>query len=686
MNVLALKKFLITWMGEWRADNGTYVGPNSPIRTGGTPGYNSFIGIDKQGILNAINTSKTTPIILLWLYVTDSGNFDIGFHKETYNKETNGIPFYRYGGISKFYYSTTWRSFDLTNAQLSVEGTTGFKNILNAGYTGIVVYGAVGSDQGEAIGYTNGSTHAYIEVQGTWNTPPGKPSIIQPTTGYVVDGVYELKGNPATDAEQSASELRYEWRINDGTGWHDLGFGDYGVVNRLVDFSQYQESNGARVGLRANDGELTGDWAYSGYFTILHNKPPSAPTNLSPTGGAQIDRTKDTVFTWKHNDADAQSAFDFQWRLQGETQWNSSYVVSTDSVFVVPANTFPDGIIEWTVRTYDQEGEVGPFATNSIIDAAEPTTAPTITRPLNEDTVATSKVIVSWSTLNQDNYEMQLVKDEQVIWSENVRSTIRTRQIPFELENNTTYTINLRVDTDEELPSEWATVNFVTSFTTPSTPIVEPNGLDDTASIVLEITNPIAGTEGEPTVLRNEVFRRKSGSGNDFIRIADNVEKNGTFIDYTPASGVQYEYLVRAIGENDTTNDSSVVIGEIEIKDTLLSLASNPSKFVRLKWNPSRLINRKMEINLMQFNGRKYPVAEFGEANNDSIPLSFDIRNDYTLQKLRDIWEEKEAILIRDSRGKREFVTIDSIIIQDKFPNGYIISFTGNIVDYEEEV
>lgn len=48
--------------------------------------------------------------------------------------------------------------------------------------------------------------------------------------------------------------------------------------------------------------------------------------------------------------------------------------------------------------------------------------------------------------------------------------------------------------------------------------------------------------------------------------------------------------------------------------------------------------------------------------------------------------DANETLLFRDGRGKRDFVGVHDVSIQDLQPKGYRVSFNPNKVDYIEEV
>ena len=680
---MASRKFKCTWVGVYREDTDKYVNANI-VRTGGGTGYNSYIGFNGAQILGAIESSKTTPKVILHFNVTDTGTFDLGMHRETNNRKANGLPFYRYTGRS-FNPSKGWASYDITKFNIALSGYSGvdtFEEALGAGFQGIVLYGARGANGGVAHGYTNNSNHLYIEVQGTWNTKPGKPGITYPKSGNSVDGKIELKGTAASDAEQSAGSLRYQWRIYDGT-WHNLSLGSAGIVNKTVDFSGYKETSAAKVGLRAYDGEFYSDWVNSQVFTINHNKPPSEPSNLNPKGGTLIDRTQDILFSWAHNDQDRQSRFIFRWRVKGELEWKTVDRKTVNNFYIVPANTFPVGEIEWQVQTFDQRGLSSPFSTSAIFYATEATNAPTIIYPEAGELISDPSPSFQWTSIDQDFFQLEVLSGENIIWQIESNSDVKGFTIGTELSNETDYTARLRVKTEFGLWSDWAILDFTTSFLPPQEPEINLVIHPEDGAIEIGIFNP-PPEDDVPEVSHNEIFRKVYNGSGDFIKIKNYVENSSYWIDYTPGSGVTYEYMVRSWGVNGTYVDSPPLLGMVEFKDSLITVVSNPDYKVELKYNPTRSIQKSVKRTLMEFNGRPYPVAEFGTGMNNNIDLSFHIRDQTELNLLDGLLELKETLLYRDSRGRREFVTMDQLSISDKFPRGYTVNMTFNRVDYRE--
>lgn len=680
---MASKIFKARWNGVYRSDNDSYYGSGFYARTGGSQGFNSYIGFDYQSIIQAINSSKTNVKVFLHIYVTDAGTFDLGMHKETSDRKTSSLPWYNYSG-RVFQPGVGWSTYDITS--LPTYGS--FEKALESGYTGIVLYGQKGSPYGVAYAVSNNKYHMYIEIQGTWNTKPTKAGIQFPVGGETFVGKETLVGTAASDIESGQSTLRYQWAIFDGA-WNYLGLSLPNELMKSVDFSQYKETSVAKVALRAYDGELYGDWVYSNVFTITHNTPPGIPTNLKPIGGVNIDRTQDNLFSWSHNDSGAQSQFTFRWRLRGNTVWNEINRVSTNEYYIVPANTFPLGMIEWQVRTYDERNLVGLYSETQLVFATEATDAPTIISPLNGEIVSVPNPTIRWSAVNQDYFNIEIREGSEtgtVIWTTFQNSSVKGITTGVDLSNNTDYVLRLRIRAIDEIWSDWAEISFHTSFTPPDQPIVTLFPDSETALIQVSIENPEPSDVDVPIVTHNEVYSRVYGSGEDFKLIASNIGANSYFIDYSPASGVIYEYMVRAWGENDSYMDSVTVSGIVTFRDSFLLKAANPNESIPLMYNPSRSEKRSVKRAMMEFNGREYPISEFEEKKSNSIDLSFDIRERETLDKLTTLIDSMETLLYRDGRGRRIYCTVSDLSIADKFPEGYSVSFSVDRVDYKEGI
>jgi len=678
---MATKTFYLEWMGQYKASTNSYNGGGSPIRVGSSANYQSYLGFP-SAVRDALKTSKTATTMKIKLYVTDGAEFDFGGHKETYNKAGGTMPWYKYIGLHPVL-GTGWQTVDLTSA---------FMNDYKAGtYHGVVLYGTT-SNLGVAS--NTGSTRVVIEVNGSWNTPPNAPLITYPSGGEIVDKSVTLRWSSGGDPDGDSLKYQIAYKEGDGGTWKYITTG-YGVTSYTFDTSGWTEGSNAQFGVRASDGEEWGAYDYTEKFTINHNRPPAQPTQLSPANGAVVDRTEVLTFRWKHNDDGAQAGYRIAWRTVSDSgvvgEWNYipnglSFVNSTSQYYNMPANTLPNATIEWGVQTKDQQGFESLYSNYVRIQSREPTNAPQILSPSYSSEISTTRVTVEWSSLNQQEYELILYDTNGLeLFSEIKAGSIKLKEIPIDLDNNKWYEVHLRVkDSTNQIWSDYSVVTFGTNFTPPVTPTIffsEQAGEG--------IANIFYSAGDTSTATRIDLYRREytPQDTEPWLKIAESKTLDGSFLDYTPASTVEYEYKVKAVNEtNHTSSDSFTVSVRLDFFETFLQEASNLSSIVLMKNATSRDSNIKIDSALMQFAGRRDPVREFGENEEMTISVEWEVDTYSEVRLIRDMLKRRDILLYRDGYGRRYWVTADGLSISDKVVRGFVLSTTLIVTSYDEDL
>ena len=159
--------------------------------------------------------------------------------------------------------------------------------------------------------------------------------------------------------------------------------------NRYITF-RINQTNDAGIDVRLYSRE-------SQYPPTLYveydSKSPNAPTitQLQTT----VYREKPVTIAWSHNDSNGagyQKA-EIQWSANGGT-WNT--VTTTGTSYTFPANTFPAGTISIRIRTYNEFGNVGPYAQASFVAQRTVPAPPTINYPSGVFVNALSQVVFNW--------------------------------------------------------------------------------------------------------------------------------------------------------------------------------------------------------------------------------------------------------------------------------------------------
>lgn len=666
-----------TFLAQWRADNKTYVGGGTTaVRVAGSQGYNTYLGFPDK-LRDDIRSSKIKTTMRLSIYVTDGATFDIGRHKEKADKKSNGLPWYEYTGISQA----------LTEGRRRIDITSFIDEFRDKGFTGLVLYGATGANFGSAYGLSGDDYRLVIELEGDWNTLPSKPTMVYPKGGETLSGYVTLRANPSTDPETPSSELVYQWGIYDGAKW-SYYFSQPGQTDITVDFSQLNETSIGSASVRAFDGTDYGEWTNSaGVFTIRRNVAPGTPVNLRPSGGSSIDRSQIFAFTWEHNDSDPQSRYNLRYRLRGTETWNSVSQRGPLSLHYLGASILPLGVIEWQVQTYDQMDLQSPWSPLAIFNAVDPTGAPVILTPGANESINIARPFIQWSSSEQTAYNVQVLQGTTVLWETERTSNNKAQTIGIDLENNRTYTFRVRVKGSGGLWSGWASIDVFTSFTPPINPYVSYEADSDRGSISLSIENFMSRDPmGEPPAVRNDLYRRKAGE-TDWVRIAKDLPIHGYYVDYTPGSGVTYEYKARAWAENGTYSESQPISVGFLLKHVILSIADDPYQYIQLAKDSTKSFSYGVDRALMTFQGRTYPTSEFGTNKSLDMSLSFTIWSREDLEQLISICESARPLLYRDRRGRREFITVQGVQVADENPDFFSVTITNpSKIFYSEEV
>jgi hypothetical protein len=322
------------------------------------------------------------------------------------------------------------------------------------------------------------------------------------------------------------------------------------------------------------------------YLFTGTNEPPIAPLWLSPTDGDAADVAEILTLDWQFQDpqpADTQSAYTVRKRegaaayeyWNGST-WDSSEsgstkITSTDTQLALAASWGADGDDDhfYSCKTWDA-ADAGPSSWSTelqIVPSGQDN--PTIT---TITTVTTTTYEVLWTVSSQTKFRLRVYGDDSGIDyddlyydSGEIISGIASHITPFPTDGVTRW-VSLYTWNDEGLLSDEDTEDATVSFTGPMQPTlvvavyqaIHPETLTlGDAALEVTITNPTP-TGGEPPVTHNDVYRRVVGDTDNGIRVGTEIATNTEFIDWAVASGIDYEYLVRAVAtSNGTSTDSA---------------------------------------------------------------------------------------------------------------------------------
>lgn len=306
---------------------------------------------------------------------------------------------------------------------------------------------------------------------------------------------------------------------------------------------------------------------------LFTNRPPNAPALISPVNNQAIDRAQPLVLEHQSSDpdtGDTQVARETRWRPVGAADWiTTGMVASTVPAHTIPGGTLAAGEHEWQARTWDASGP-GPFSGSEFFTAADRPAAPVFTVPAAGAIITAATVTATVTAPDVDALEWRVVGDTAgqpnpaviIAAGGTIEDPVARSFAATGLPNNTTVHLQARVRHDGLLSDGWADSPHAVAYTppAPATLVVTPvktidSPLDFTDAISVTITNP-APSGGQPAVTAYDLHRRETLLGGDGIRIKAGVAA-GVVADFTPASGVEYEYQARAYGSNGTSSLSA---------------------------------------------------------------------------------------------------------------------------------
>jgi hypothetical protein len=252
--------------------------------------------------------------------------------------------------------------------------------------------------------------------------------------------------------------------------------------------------------------------------------------------------------------------------------------------------------------------------------------------------------------------------------------------------------VEVTVRDSADIESNTATRLITPDYNSPEVPIISFNVENDGGYIGLSIENP-EPVGDRPNPDTNVIHRREvsTSATPDAFQVLGEVEENGSFRDYTAASGVEYEYRVRAVaGEFFTDSTITEVDDTLEIEGVWIHNPADAQTTVRqFRFGKD---NRSTSIDIMgtvqTFAGRKFPVVDFGEHEEEDFSISVDIPHgpDYRTQEadLKDFAESKITLVLRDNRGRSAYGTLTGFNQSDQ-AWGISVAFKFSRVSFDIE-
>ena len=225
----------------------------------------------------------------------------------------------------------------------------------------------------------------------------------------------------------------------------------------------------------------------------------------------------------------------------------------TASIHTLPANVLTNpGSYQWRVRTWDAAGLAGPWSGYSTFQTAAGGTV-TVIDPVadNPAGVITDDYLVQWSVAGttQASYRVKLYRTDtgalvsDTGWVASVATSLLVGGMVSDVEHR----VEVTVRTAGLVESGTGTRLITPSYGSPEVPTAVVTEVPEAGYIEIVVTNPVVVSppNDRPAVAVNQIRRAVAGT-DDWITVG-NAPPNGTYRDYSVASGVEYTYVVRGV-------------------------------------------------------------------------------------------------------------------------------------------
>ncbi len=380
-----------------------------------------------------------------------------------------------------------------------------------------------------------------------------------------------------------------------------------------------------------SDDNVVGD--FSDWITVSTTDVAGTVRALSPDN-AIIDIDVDNRFSWVYNNpyGTEPTGYEIEISSNGGVSWQQIKKATTSDCFAdIPAGTLSAGNIQYRIRAFSQSGIASEWAVANITVRARPQ-IPSIYRV---DTSA-DRPTVWWESVDQEAYELKILDSSgSVIYTHYAALPDRSHRITKRLDN-AQYTAALTIWNGFGLDSPTAQRQFTLAAIKPGKPTASGTAFSTHNSLMF------VHTTSKSILLRGGVA------------IAD-VSGLGTYDDYTaPAS---CEYRLRALSDTAfCDSDPLALTYPGSGRAAAMSLASDHNVRVSLIYKegspPERSSVLNAEYALMQFAGRKLPVAEYGDQLTRTKSLSYSLRNTDDLRVLRSmvgqtvVWNDRQDHMV----------------------------------------
>lgn len=262
------------------------------------------------------------------------------------------------------------------------------------------------------------------DVPGDWSDeasfttidPIPSATIIAPKDGVWIDEkescVFQWAvTTPEADYDTAISELQLKTEL-EGAEWAAFATLTNGERSYSVPANALPNDNLVWRVRGINQDNVPGEWAEEGHFTTID--PPITCHDLTPSNSAYCTSHKPIVLTWR-TDTTASlftpSAFDLQWKAEGEAHYNGLSIVADSDQndislksYTLSADTLDLNNYVWRVRAYNRDEMPSDWSEEASFTTAAPLVSVSADSPKNTYCSPTEPIICEWSVTSNGKF------------------------------------------------------------------------------------------------------------------------------------------------------------------------------------------------------------------------------------------------------------------------------------------
>lgn len=389
---------------------------------------------------------------------------------------------------------------------------------------------------------------------------------------------------------------------------------------------------------------------------------------------------------------DYEGAHQERYRLIGAGTW-TELAVQLGQMYTVYTGGLAAGNYERQVRAQSNNtGVWGAYSASAFFTSTAAPAAPTFTSPAAGSTVTTGTVAVNWTATTFTAYELEVRSAtggggvQQ--WTSGVVTTGTTGTTATLPSSGGARYLRLRIR-NNGVWSAWTERQIIVSYASPMQPSivatrVDVDGLGFQHALDITVTHPTP-SGGAPAVNSMDIYAYAIDDPNakEYLVLPAQTP-TGTKTWRTPAAQRYQLRVVAKAADGRTTSSNALIVAALAFKGFTLHDPDDPESTVKAyRYNDEGASDSwEIENALIEYQGREYPVAEFGDGTRRSVSVDLIHSKGFVdARSLLYFLRMRRVLCYRDSKGRKLYGMLKLGDTRDTF-YGFTTGVTIEAVDY----